>query len=113
MAVSDRLQLYTDSLAGPASDAGINFVEDEGTYSGFGFPMPGIRAGSMWRPVSLNRRLQRQHHARHLTTGGDLLHGMQRFASIGGDEIAGLIKALGLQCGLIFVGRNHHLAAVL
>src|SRR5579859_3678463 len=93
MTAAKGLQLPAHGLGGAASDAGINFVEDQGACPGFRLSV--TRTSSMRRFVGLHGSLEGQHHSRHFPARSNLFDGMERLTGVGGNKVGGLIEAVG------------------
>src|SRR6516164_6041385 len=83
------LQLLADGFGGTASDAGIDFVEDQRALSRSA--LRAVGTGSV-ASTSLDRRLQRQHDARQLPAGGDFFYWPERLARIRRNQVLHLVK---------------------
>jgi hypothetical protein len=76
--LGDPAQLLSDSPSDLATDIGVNLVEDEDRDA----------------VVGSQHRLDREHDARNLTTGGDCLERAHRFAWIRGKAKGDVIGAM-------------------
>src|SRR5208337_3370158 len=99
------LQLLAHGFGSAPSDAAVNLVENQGPLDRASaaavaptsrtHPLPRNGREGWGTPIlsCFNRRLQRQHHARKLAAGSDLLDRPERLSGIGGDEVLNLIEA--------------------
>ena len=77
-----------DGLGGAASNADVDFVEDQGAGGG---------ELLFWFDCALfDADLEGQHDAAHFAARGDLVEGLERFAGVGRDAVLDLIPAV---CG--------------
>ena len=87
LAAAEGFQLLADGFGGAASDADVDFVEDQG--AGCGVLLVGLGG------VFFNRYFKCQHDAGHLAAGGDFGEGFEGFAGVGGDAALDFVPAGG------------------
>src|ERR1019366_5168885 len=92
LAAAEGFELLADGFGGAASDADVDFVEDEGAGGwillvGFG-------------GILFDGDFEGQHYAGHFAAGGDFGEGLERLAGVGGDAALDFIPAGGCPVGV-------------
>ena len=82
---AEGFELLADGLGGAASDADVDFVEDQGARGGFF-----LRFGGGF----FDRNFKGQHDAGELAAGGDFGERLEGLAGVGGDEVLDLVPAV-------------------
>src|SRR5690349_7859732 len=86
----ELLQLLAHGLRRAAPDATVDLIKDQRPLRGAS--ASAVAAGS-FRVAAFDGGLERQHDARELAAGGDLLYRAQRLAGIGRDKVLHLVEA--------------------
>src|ERR1700679_895723 len=87
LAAAERLELVADGFCGTASDAYIDFVEDERARSGdFSVGFGGML---------FDGDFEREDDPAHFAAGGDFMQRLERLAGVGGDAVFDFVPAVG------------------
>ena len=96
-----RLEFVTDGFGCAASNADVDFVEDERSWKGCAL-LPTAR----FRCTFFNADFECKQNAGHFAAGCDFVERLHRLAGIGGDVAFDLVPPMGCPAAFCFVGAN-------